>query len=61
VVFADAEEVDPDLYSEDAFLHYIANCLSVRQRLAVGRAGTVPERIEPEHERERGLLATGGY
>jgi hypothetical protein len=49
VVLADAEEVDPDLFCQDALLHYIANRLSVRHGLAVGRVGTVPEGIEPEH------------
>jgi hypothetical protein len=49
MVLADGEEVDPDLFGQDALLHYIANRLSVRQRLAVGRVGAVPESIEPEH------------
>jgi hypothetical protein len=29
VVFADAEEVDPDLFGEDTFLYNIADRLSV--------------------------------
>ena len=29
VVFADAEEVDPDLFGQDAFLYHIANRQSV--------------------------------
>ena len=58
VVLADAEEVDPDLFGEDAFLHHVADRLSVRQRLAVGSVGAIPEGVEAEHQRERGPLAS---
>ena len=49
VVLANAEEVDLDLFGQDALLQHVADRLSVRLRLAVDRVGTVPERIEPEY------------
>jgi len=45
VVFADPEEVDPDLFGQHAFLYYISDRLSVRKRLTVGSVGAVPEGV----------------
>jgi hypothetical protein len=52
VVLADSEEVDAYLLRPDAFGDHVADRLGMRDGLAVGIAVAVPERVEPEDERE---------
>ena len=59
-MFTDAEEVDTNLFGQDALLHHVADRLSMGQRLTVGTAGAISECVEAEHKRERNLLARGG-
>ncbi len=51
-MLADSEEVDAHLVRPDAFGDHVADGLGMRDRLAVSIAVAVPERVEPENERE---------
>ena len=53
MVFADPDEVDPDLVGEDALLDKVPDRLRVGQRAAFFVAGDVAEGVEPEGEWKR--------
>ena len=53
MVFADAEEGEPDLVGEHRFFDHVAQHLGLRQQTAVGTDGHVSECIQPELNRLR--------
>src|SRR5215470_516802 len=59
-MLADSEELDAYLLRADAFGDHIADRLGMGDRLAVSIAVAVPEGVEPEDERERCWLSSGG-
>ena len=52
MVFADPEEVEPDLIRQNPLFDEVPDRLGMRQRLAVRIESDVTEGIQPEDERE---------
>jgi hypothetical protein len=51
-MFADSDEVDPDLVGDDTLFHEVPDRLGMRQRAVVSVVGDVAEGVEPEDQRE---------